>query len=77
MKKILNIEIITHYAEDDEEFNSDYYSIDLMINGKLAATYGDYYHDKGKEKVEGFFDALNYLGYKMKLTETNVADGQT
>ena len=65
----MKIKKIIHYSEDDPEFSSDYTSIDLYINDKLVYTYGDYYHDKGQEKIEGFIDCIDYM-VKEKLIKS-------
>lgn len=55
------VKIVTHYSDQDPEFYGDYGSIEILINGVLAEEYGDYYHDKGREKSEGFMDCMEYM----------------
>ena len=66
-----NIKVITWYAEDDVDCTGDYYSISLVDvdTGNEIQVYGDSYHDKGKEKIEGFLDGLKYCGQSLYLTE--------
>lgn len=71
----LNVTVITHYPTDDPDCGGDYANIDIVdAKGKTIAAYGDYYHDKGQEKVQGFLDALRYLKLLGKVKEKNVAD---
>lgn len=74
----MKIEIIKHYAKDDKDFCEDYYSITVKINGKKVRHYGDYYHDKGKEKAEAFIDGICFwFGEKVEPIVTKNADGIT
>lgn len=71
-KKIL---IVTHFTKDDEDCGGDYYDIEVFVDGKLAAEYGDYYHDKGSEKAEAFVDGVNFIcGANIVPQERSVAD---
>lgn len=58
----MKVEIVKHYEDTDEDCSSDYWDIEIFVDGKLAKQYGDYYHDKGDEKADGFLDALYFLG---------------
>lgn len=58
MKKIT---VILLYATDDPDCFSDYYGVEILQDGKIIQEYGDNYHDKGYEKMEGFFDALSWI----------------
>lgn len=53
--------IQTVYEGNDQ---GDYREVRIIINGVLHITYGDHYHDKGKDKGEGFAD-----GYLAGSTE--------
>lgn len=46
--------VITHYSTDDQDCSGDYVDIELNINGCLYYTAGDHYHDKGRDRVEGY-----------------------
>lgn len=72
----IEILIITHYAKDDPQFVYDYCDIEIFVDGKLVKEYGDYYHDNGKEKVEGFIDAYKDIYGKdtIFVLERDVAD---
>lgn len=76
MTRSLPLTIRTHYSTDDPECYGDYHSIDLVdsVSGRVIQSYGDYYHDKGSEKVEGFLDGLRFLGVSVKVTREDVAD---
>jgi major membrane immunogen (membrane-anchored lipoprotein) len=52
-----------YYDEEDkdEDFGGDCQGVDIYIDGKLVKSYGDYYHDKGEEKAEGFIDGVAYI----------------
>ena len=71
----MKLEIVTHFSIEDTDCGGDYYSIDVVApDGKAIASYGDYYHDKGREKVEGFLDGLRYAGIKVTTVEKHVPD---
>ena len=74
----MKIKVVTHYCEDDPEFDCDYTSIDVFIDEKLHCTYGDYYHDKGDYVLAGFFQGLKYaserFGFEYDVEKENVAD---
>ena len=66
MNKIV---VTTYYPADDEEFIGDYSRIELRISlerdGKRVEYvfhFGDSYHDKGQEKVEGAMEVLQIFG---------------
>ncbi len=75
-KKVITVTQVTHYPEDDPKGNGDYYDIELLdAEGKVIATFGDYYHDKGQEKAEGFIQGVEYaLGVKVKVVHKKAAD---
>jgi hypothetical protein len=52
--------ILLHDIED-EDCSGDYCGVEIYQDKNLIQTYGDYYHDKGYEKMEGFFDALSWI----------------
>jgi hypothetical protein len=69
MKKI---EIVTHYAEDDEDCSCDYYSVDVKIGGKVVRHYSDHYHDKGAEKADSFVDGYLFAnGQEIDIEKPN------
>lgn len=52
----------TYYSQDDPECYEDYYGIALFDEmGEKIVEYGDHYHDKGEEKMEGFLDGMRYM----------------
>jgi hypothetical protein len=75
-KKItpLQIEKIFHYPIDDEDCMGDYYTADLKIDGKLALSLTDQYHDNPTRQFEGFLAALNYLKIAYEVTSTSIND---
>ena len=51
--------------ENKDDFGGDEFGVYLEIDGKKVVDYGDYYHDKGSEKVVGFVDGYCFaLGIK-------------
>lgn len=50
------IRIITVYSRraDDGGPSGDYRSVEVWFDFQLVATYGDEYHDKGKDKASAF-----------------------
>lgn len=70
----VQIKIVTHYDRDDIDCSGDYASIDIYLNGTKIKSYGDYYHDKGSEKVDGFLDGLTMLMTDIVFTTENIAD---
>jgi hypothetical protein len=60
----------------EEDFDGDYYAIKVELNGEVIAEFGDYYHDNGDTKAEGFIKgyckALNVDVPKYKTV--NVVD---
>ena len=56
-----HISIINHYFEDDEHCIGDYVKVDVEVNARIVAEYGDAAHDSGEERAKGFVDALQYI----------------
>ena len=73
---MIKMKAIFHYAIDDTECCGDYYSIDLYDNNnKLAAYWGDDYHDDGEDKLDGFIEGVEWaMGEKVKLEVQHIAD---
>ena len=63
----MNIETLIRFSVDDPKFLGDYCEVLVLINGKVARTFGDAYHDKGLPKAEAFVD-----GYLFALGDTPV-----
>lgn len=57
----MKLKIITHFYNDDPDCSGDYASVTVELEGMVIANYGDYYHDKGEEKAEGFIDGVRYM----------------
>jgi hypothetical protein len=71
----MKAKIVTHYEKSDKKFMGDYSDIELFIDDKLVKTFGDYYHDKGSEKVEAFIEGVEWAtGASLKVTKKQVAD---
>jgi hypothetical protein len=67
---------ITHFAMDDPLCLRDYFDIELLNEaGEVIASFGDYYHDKGLEKAEGFILGVEFaLGEVIEVESRNLAD---
>lgn len=72
----MKITKITHYHIDDPEFCGDYCDIELFDEaGNRIADYGDWYHDNGHERVEGFIEGVEWItGKKIKIKRIDIAD---
>ena len=68
------IKIITHYYNIDTNFGGDYAGVSVYLDNVLVKTYGDYYHDKGTEKSEGFLDGIKYIYPNIKVIKEKIAD---
>lgn len=56
--------VITHYYAYDIEFIDDYTGISIYTDKDMSTpikTYEDACHDRGREKAQGFIDALEYF----------------
>lgn len=68
------IKVITHFFDDDPDCTGDYSSVTIELNGKIVASYGDYYHSKGRERADGFVDAIKLIYPSATIVYENVAD---
>lgn len=73
-KKMLIIKVRYHYFKDDTGCAGDYTSIDIYLDNQLKKSYGDHYHDKGQEKIEGVLDCLDFLGVEHTVIRENIND---
>jgi hypothetical protein len=64
-----------HYPKSDVNCEGDYWEVRLISDGKMIKGYGDYYHDKGSEKISAFIEGINYVtGNKPVVETTHIAD---
>lgn len=80
-----NFEVVTGYGEleKDEESGEtygcgDYHYIHIFDKdtGSVVVSFGDYYHDKGSEKLDGFWTGLQYSGVDYTCTHRDeLAEG--
>lgn len=65
--EIKAVAITAFYPPDG--IGGDYYSIGVYaMDGTRLAHYGDYYHDKGEDRSEGFVEGLSVAyGRKIKV----------
>lgn len=67
--------VVYHYSVNDPECYGDYFEVYIMEGNEIIGIYGDYYHDKGSEKVIGFFDGLTFSGIEYEIIQDeNIAD---
>lgn len=46
--------IFSYYPDEEPNFDADYSALWVSLNGELLDQFGDWYHDKGDEKVGAF-----------------------
>ncbi|MNR71795.1 hypothetical protein D3C71_24730 [compost metagenome] len=70
------IEVITHYPDDDPEFMTDYTGVTVKVDGVQVREYSDSYHGHGKEMAEGFVDGFRAAvgNDQVVVTQHKVAD---
>lgn len=68
-------EEVTYYEDVEEENGQlygigDYWSVVLYdkATGDVVFRGGDYYHDKGTEKLDGFYQGLAYAGIEYQVS---------
>ena len=73
LNTITQFKIQKAYEIDDTNFSCDLMEARLFnnITGELIMS-GDYYHNKIEERIEGFFEALKYLGIDYKVITENI-----
>jgi len=69
---------VWHYCKDDPDCGGDYSGIDLFDGGsKKIASWGDHYHDKGADRLEGFVEGVEYVtGSEPVIEHEHVADAE-
>lgn len=70
------IKVITHFPTDDPECDGDYYDVEVFDQcGTRIVAYGDGYHDRGEEKVDGLIAGLRYESdEEIKVVRVDIAD---
>jgi hypothetical protein len=71
---MMTITRITRYGTDDPECNGDYYEVILKHGRKILGHFGDYYHDKGWEKADGFIAGMKVFEPNLRVVTKDVAD---
>lgn len=66
----MKLKVVWRYLWDDTELDEDYYNIDVYHEDKLIVQFGDYYHDKGQEKLKGFIKGVEWATGKNVEVET-------
>lgn len=61
------------FAKWDKDFSGDAYNVSLTDKNGNEIMSGDWYHDKIDDKIDGFFNALEFLGeeYVVDTIKTN------
>lgn len=71
-----NLEIVFHYSQNDPEFQADFKSVEVIVNGSPAKKFGDAYRDRGGVQAESYVQG--YAGAigadKCNITRLNLAD---
>lgn len=70
------LKIVTHYFRTDPQFLGDYTSVEIYLDAVKLVEYGDAYHDKGRDKAQGFVDAVTALvgAENINMCHEQVAD---
>lgn len=68
---------VTHYAQNDPEYMSDYLNIELLNEaGTAILSFSDAYHEHGQDIIKGFIMGIEYLtNQKIEVIELDIADG--
>ena len=64
----LKVRTVTWYAEDDRDHSGDYWDIHLYVNGVFTEGFGDAYHDRGGDVLDGYLKGLESLGFTLEQT---------
>jgi len=72
----IRVRIISHHDPEDMDGGGDECGVSVFVNDMCVAQYGDYYHDKGREKAIGFVDALRSLGYDFEVERDSHMDAR-
>jgi len=76
-KEVLELDVITHYEEDDKEFSFDYLSMEVFSGKEKIAGWADEYHDHSFDKLEGLVRGIAWAtGKEVKQNHKDVADGE-
>jgi hypothetical protein len=68
MKKV-RIKTVWHYEKGESKNSfSEFREVDIVVDDKKVASFGDEYHDKGFEKAEAFVEGY-VLGRGLKENE--------
>ncbi len=79
---MFKIDIVTHYDERDTEMGGDYVDITVTVTNDdeviFIEGFGDYYHNKAEDIVEGFVKGFTFLANqfveKVVVNKTKKAD---
>ena len=74
MIKEIDLTVEYYYPNGDRAL--DYCGIILYLNDEPIAEYGDWYHDKGDEKTQGFIACLESVFQIVKIHRENKDGGE-
>ena len=68
--------IIERYCPiSDYNCSGDYYEVWVKDGNTIITKYGDYYHDKGRERAEAFLQGILYATRnEIQIAYTDIAD---
>jgi len=67
--------VVRMYQEGDDQFIYDAINEAIVDEAGMMIMNGDWYHDEISAKIEGFFEALNYLGVEYEKIEVKRNEG--
>ena len=68
---MMKIEIIRTYEYEDTDFSGDALQVEMFVDGKSVLC-GDYYHNHIEDRIEGFFEALDFLNISFEIVTKDV-----
>ena len=71
----MELDFVYHYEVDDKDCSGDYWDIEVFHKGELITEFGDEYHDRGMDKLEGFIEGIEWItDSDVIVNRTEVAD---
>lgn len=70
--RIMQLEIITHYASRDKDCSGNYCSVEVKIGGNSVRRYYEHRWDKATELAEAFIDGYVFNTAHQRILETPV-----
>lgn len=74
--KLVKINIVTHYLEDDKKFVGPYRFVTVEVNG-IVRRFEEYYYGRGEDRADAYVDAIcEHSGWKIKTEWINRNDAK-